>query len=155
MPYSKTENRYRSATLITSFAITVNGDMPHVRKGDLAIGILSKQMDIIFKQRKPIEGKIHAITEELAKEMLPWVRKGDDRVLSKMRIIAGSAVERIVKAEVVAVSKSGQLSVGEKLAAMEKLETQVKGLSWLPEGLKSSIMVDMAFARADIRSQTP
>jgi len=104
---------------------------------------------LIIKKR----GDFHLSLAPAAREMLPWVKKGDDRVLSKMRIIAGSAVERIVKSEVGIISKSGQLPKDEKLTAMEALESQVKALGWLAEGFKSSIMVDMAFAKADVKSQ--
>lgn len=119
------------------------------RNGDLAVEKLTEEFEkIIISKRSFLEG-ITKIDETLQKAAWSWNLKGDDRVLSMMRIQAGTAAEDIAKYEISKIAGSSE-SYEQKKEKLENLRRKINNIPWLAKGFKSSIGLDISFSIAQL-----
>jgi len=127
-------------------------------EGDKAVENLTGIFDKIAKSKKNYGEKITEISKELEKAANPWNLKGDDRVLSMMNNEACAAAEEIIELEIANIIKSpggdeSSENFESKEARLNKIRAEIEGISWLAEGFKSSLRVDIAFALSELKTK--
>jgi hypothetical protein len=117
-------------------------------EGDAAARELEEELARRADARGTFSEKIERMTGALQAAMGPWNMKGDDRVLSLMRIAAGAVTEELALDEIARLKRTG----GDEAAkGLEALAREIGKISWLADGFKSSIKVAISFATADLR----
>jgi len=137
--------------LYTSFDDVIGDPMSDREAGNKAVEALEKEFDGIVKQKSAFKDKINLMSDAFQKAIGPWNLAGDDRVLSAMRIAAGSAVEEIVQVDVQAVSSEGKLAPKDRIERLKSIRVEVETIPWLADGFKSSLKAEIAFAITDLQ----
>jgi hypothetical protein len=118
-------------------------------KGDEAVSKLETRFRAITKSNMSFNEKFVLIDDAFHKAIEPWNLKGDDRVLSKMRIAALSAVEDSIEDELARMNAGTKLSAMKKQDTLDIIRKRVQAAAWLPDAVKSSIACSLSFARYD------
>ena len=107
-------------------------------EGDKAAEKFEREVIKISDSKVKLDGKIERMTLALHNATQPWDKKGDDRVISLMKISAGAEIEDIVVQEI-EVIHFGKGTIEDKRAKLIRLQDEMIVIPWLPEGFKSSM----------------
>lgn len=107
--------------------------------------LLSKRLNEIIHSDASFEEMLVDISKVYEESTKPWILSGDDGVLSRMRNISSSFLETAVRAELKSLSNDMK-----NVIRMDAIEGIIHGIGWLPDGFRSSLKADIAFARANL-----
>ena len=119
-------------------------------EGDIAIGQLERDLWAAVPAEKTFEKRLAKIDGMFHRAAEPWGRAGDDRVLSGMIITAAAVVDDAIREEISGIRDDHILTPAEKQDALLSAGRMAEAVAWLPDGTKSSIKLELAFAHFDI-----
>jgi len=138
----------------------VNADVPPVPAwitlDDLDPGVNSIVDDLVavYQRQMPLGDKVEKMRTIWEKEEAPFDRVHDTRGMGEIDNRASALVEELIKAEATAIAADTARPSDLRLADLDALEAFATQLDFLPERYRSSVRMDMSFARASLREAT-